>query len=496
MAMSIELPDHFLRLGSHAEKEYFLEHEDLYGGFIFNANLVSITTAACSSLAAALGSKPFLIDPWTFVYGLRPELLLVEKESEAGKSLEVKSSYLALAKEYGSPVKQLLTDSAYKKEPNHLQKPEPELFKGEKLQTFADNVLRFERTILEEEMEEDEYFGVAEQVVPDALIAPYFYNASPAWLEVNLALLDASLDSEQRDELPVLPNLCLPRELLKRENRSDLDSVLDAYRERECDGYLLWINDFDEKSLATGDQEILEGFLHAVQALHADGASWVMNMFGGYFSVASLTAGLSAVSHAVGYGEQKSVEPPSGGTPVAKYYFPPLHRRINAESALLMVQEHVGVEEPVAGPTPPSSVDDILERSPDEVSGEERERIERFFSDICDCATCQDVVGRGIEGFQVFAEAQKSDKEDLPDWLKDRKYPTGRAKRKSNLHYLRVRRNEVGQMSELDEATAAGQLRQKAEWFSEAFPYPPEGAGSEHLLRWANALDPTQRDSN
>lgn len=457
--MPLDIPDHFLRLGSHAEKQYFLDDQDLYEGVVFNANLVAITTAACGSLATALqeAGMPLLVDPWTYVFGLESDYLMVERTKDGEKYEDVKSSYAELADIYGDPIYSLIRSEKWQEgiEP----RLSPDAFSTQQVRDFTDNVLRFQRFALQEEMEEDEYFAPETVIEPDALIAPYFYiddsEDTRDWLDLNLNLLDAAIESEVARGLPVVPLICVSGNAIHQLNWDTLDEWLNRYRQRECEGYFLWISDFDETEAST---PVLRGFLHAIDVLRGDDDATVMNMFGGYFSVSSLRFGLGAFSHSVGYGENKDVVPPSGGVPVAKYYFRPLHKRIEAEDALEMVTQLYS------------------------------DGVGDFYDSICDCVICERQVEDGIKGFAAYAESQKSDKENLPEWLKDREYPTGDARRLNNKHYLRTRQAELREIYQADVAAIPDLIGEDLEWYQEHFTSPPFPR-ARHLQRWREVLD-------
>lgn len=466
-------PSHFLRLGSHAEKQYFLDQTELYDGIIFNANLVAITTAACASLASTLRekNKALLLDPWTYVYGLEGRYLLIEKSTNGETERYVKSSYAKLADVYGEPVSSAMR--SLDEEPYPHARLTPSQFEG-KIQAFTNRVLAYERTSLREEMEEDAYFGEeAELLRPDALIPPYFYASGEEWLDLNLRCLDASLKSEEREGLPIVPVICIPHELLASISRRQLIEWLERYRGRDCDGFVLWVSGFDETFRSVG---ILEGFLDAVQTLCNDEKDRpVINAYGGYFSVAAMSAGLSGFSHSVGYGESKEAEPPSGGPPAPKYYFRPMHTRIEAETAVYVVQDRFG------------------KRKDEEGSVVREEDLDGFYQHVCDCVVCQQLVEDGLEGFADYAEAEKSDKPNLPPHIRDRKYATGRAKRLNNEHYLHARQQEIDSLEGLSRDEAASELWDGYQGFEETFGHVPEHS-STHLSRWAEALAPPRED--
>src|SRR5436190_5396592 len=71
--MSVLPPKVYLRLGSHAEKDYFEKAGKAADGVILGANLVESTPGATASLVVKLGSDKMLgsyyIDPMTYAFG-------------------------------------------------------------------------------------------------------------------------------------------------------------------------------------------------------------------------------------------------------------------------------------------------------------------------------------------------------------------------------------------------------------------------------------------
>ena len=92
--MPINRPEIILRLGSHAEKEYFLKTSPLYDGVIIGANLLESTPGATSSLLLKIKKmgKKVYIDPITYSFGLDTKKYLqttrYSKKTKITKTIE------------------------------------------------------------------------------------------------------------------------------------------------------------------------------------------------------------------------------------------------------------------------------------------------------------------------------------------------------------------------------------------------------------------------
>jgi hypothetical protein len=113
-------PEIHLRIGSHAEKEYFEKMVKRFDGLTVGANLVEVTPGATASLLVKLCSDskgvPYLIDPMTYAFGSyvdpatgqsRTDLDWIKSDQKVkgqkGKSVrKVKSSYQKLAEAFGT----------------------------------------------------------------------------------------------------------------------------------------------------------------------------------------------------------------------------------------------------------------------------------------------------------------------------------------------------------------------------------------------------------
>src|SRR6266404_7800641 len=95
---------HILRMGTHAERDYFLRGRSLFDNVIVNANLAEATRDATAVLLVRL-KRPYLIDPITYVFSLDPTLLRSStqpKDSTARR--RPRSTFQALADAYALPI--------------------------------------------------------------------------------------------------------------------------------------------------------------------------------------------------------------------------------------------------------------------------------------------------------------------------------------------------------------------------------------------------------
>src|SRR5207245_6203796 len=97
---------HYIRLGTHAEKEYLGRGKPLFDGLALNANLVEATRSALAIFAITLG-KPFVIDPVTYAFALDPMLLLTTSKKPSQRP-QMRGTFKALADQYAVPLKETL----------------------------------------------------------------------------------------------------------------------------------------------------------------------------------------------------------------------------------------------------------------------------------------------------------------------------------------------------------------------------------------------------
>jgi len=328
-------PEQLLRLGTHAEKKFFAERQDLFDVVVFNANLVEYSAGAVASFAiGTLEAKPFFIDPITHAFAQSPRHIMRWKEEDGERSLVVKLSIKGLAKRYGRVI-QRKVEQRRAVTPSDFQDASDR-------EQLCKAVVDFQKGRLYEALEEDRKYLDEERVGPALVIAPYFYMDTISlrqWLPTNADLVSIVVRSGQ--PVPVFAEIVIDKRLL--EDREAIDDIVATYEPLQCNGFLIWISDFSEHAAS---RLTLRRFRDLVSRLGAGGRP-VYNLYGGYFSALLAFDGqLSGFCHGPGYGEERNVVPVGGGIPRPKYYFTPLHRRfLHRRIELFLVQEEWTAEQ-------------------------------------------------------------------------------------------------------------------------------------------------------
>lgn len=356
---------HWVRYGIAPDQKYFLDEFALdYDQIVIGANMVAHMPAAISTFVTQKAMKPFIIDPQTHAFQHDVENLLSTSKKSSG---ELKNSWRGLVKSYGPPLDVLSDDEPRPLSPTDLKDQAV-------LEGFCERVILFQRDAIKGEMEkgkDSKYLKfLAKRAgtpggtsAPALLIAPYFFMGGPGtneWARVNLRCLKASLSfcKQQRIDTPVAAQVVISKDLL---TDSEFDRIFDYYRESGVRYFLLWIDNFQEQRASLNQ---LERLIELVKLLARDGAQ-VVNLYGGFFSVAQARVGdlqdkLCAVCHGLEHSESKPVVPVSGGIPVAKFYSNNLHYRLPPRVAY------------------------------QEISAKEAlDSVTKYFADICDCAECR-----------------------------------------------------------------------------------------------------------
>ncbi len=385
--------------------------------------------------------KPYRIDPWTYVFGLRPALLKAERINKKTdeRNFKVKDAYIKLAEKYSWPEKALVGEVPVT--PNDFSN-------RTRLERFCNGVLSFQKNFVQNEFEGDTVFSDGENTKPFALLAPYFYAPDREWLGVNRKLIQKSIEIAKGMEMPLFGVVFCPIDILH--DKAFLEQVLIYVKDLDVSGFCIWISGMDEHSLSTTD---IIAFAEIVKALSKiNGGIPVINLYGGYLSAILRHIGLKSFSHGIGYGEDKEVEPVIGGLPSARFYIPPLHERFLFGEVWLLVNDFNSA---------------------------------RYYDEICQCKTCKEEIGKDFRNFRVkFLDMKPSSKAEPGSRAANRLYATGDAVRLSRLHFLKARDNEIKGVdkSTLDEIV--DHLSKEHNKYSKLMGAPAIG----YLKRWSGAL--------
>jgi hypothetical protein len=446
---------HLVRYGTAADQKYLLgDFLGTYDQLVINANMVAHMPSALASLVTQkMQRKPFFIDPQTHAFQHGPSHL------ESSTTGEIKRSIRDLVQAYGAPIERPVLERG--------EAVLPADFAPDDVQDgFCDRVLDFQESRLHAEVKDSEvskYYefleeeGIAEglgAVRPSLLVAPYFYleaRNAQRWLPVNEALAERSIAKGVNRGLPVAVQVVISRDVLA--TRRVLEAVVNHYSRIAPAAFLVWVSDMAEDDTSEG---VLTGFIDLVRALGASAP--VINLYGGYFSIALMRTGkvpeLAAVTHSLEYGESRDVVPVGGGIPVAKFYLPKIHSRLATRDALRAIR----------------------------VLGGFASR-ETFLGTICPCAECQSIIGNDPErDFATYGVTVTKSVKGRGGRLVAREYPTTGTKEHCVRHYMWAKEREYADAVSVESVVA--DLRDA---YSQLARVLPDSVA--HCEVWANVLD-------
>jgi hypothetical protein len=430
---------HVIRLGTHAEKDYFLRATDWYDEILINANLLDGTASSTSYLAFSLGrrNKGFFVDPVTYAFALDPAYVMSQ---DAQGRWRFKRTFLSLAKQYGLIEQD--SDQIHRLELSILK--EDQAFQ----RSFCQSVLAYQQSKMRETLEADADF-IADNIptmVPTRLIAPYFYLSDDEWISVNADLAQTSTEiAREQLHSGVWALICFDGLLL--DQKDVVDKISKRYGALPCDGYGLWLTDFDEQKATLSQIQGLARLVTSLKERNPDAG--IIDMYGGYFAALLSSLGMDGISHGVGYGERRDIVPVvGGGPPQAKYYLPAIHEEI-------YIHELVPLTRNLS--------------------------LQQFQDDICQCVICQGLLHTGVQGLlNQFLDTVRriSSKGGYRD------YPSPTVHRLTRFHFMHNRHMELRQLLTSD-------LRQSAQSLAEAYErFGPELGHSRlmFLQTWRQAL--------
>ena len=450
-------PAVILRLGSHAEKEYFLKTVTFWDGLIVGANLLEAAPGATASLilkfAGEKNNVPYYIDPMTYAFGTyfengetqtnldwikSDQKVKVNSTADPPTKLierRYKRSYRNLAYEFGGPVVTAINTDAGIAALDDSQ-----------IKQLCDAVVNYQASRVRREFEVDsEYKGIADLIpLPAAAFAPYFY-IDPNQAKDGFTLFSrcAQTAASVKIDIPIHAVLCTDVSTLSMP--TFLKEAEALIKDSGVAGVWLWFSRFYEER---ADLEQLANLRAFVENLRQKVE--VYNMHGGYLSLAFSRFGLNGVSHGIGYGEQKDVIPVIGqSTPTVRYYLPDLRRRLGVPQ----------IERTLKGIGAVTAAD--------------------FFEKVCGCAICRGVIQTDINNFSAFGDLHYSTKDSR------RKAQTPAAARRCRFHFLLKRLDEQNYVASRSATQLAIDLQAAREkWQTQ----PTIHSSVDHLPRWEAVL--------
>lgn len=438
---------HILRYGTVAEKKYLLKANKAYDYLSINGNSAAFVSSAIAKLITenflTSPEKGYFIDPIT--YAFQRELNLLKSKKKDG-TVEIKKSIKQLIDHYGAPVKSVLNDTPIK--PDDLN--DQDVFSS-----FCERVLDFQYTLVTRHIKEndlekyivyatDDDPTIEERLKPKFLIAPYFFLSYEdgyyaSWLDINIRMVSEAknISAKRYNNCRVFCQLVISKELLR--NPYQIDSIAAKYAGLDCDGITIWVDDFSEFNASN---EEIEGFIRLLKGLKGKP---VYNMYGGYFSILLTHKDiclLTGVSHGLEYGESRKVYPVGGGVPVSKYYFYPLHQRLDFKDAYGLMA-NTGVIDSNASDWGNSN---------------------EYFRSICGCDHCKNIISNTMIDFIKFESIGFYEVNRKNTTIR-RKKATGDTKENCLYHFLLCKKQEFSTVARRSISYLLAELDKKMELY-------------------------------
>lgn len=424
---------HILRYGTVAEKVHLEKAFSAFDYLSINGNTAAYVSNAIAKFIVekffSNKDKGYFIDPITYAFQNKIELLFSKPKTT--NEYSIKKSIAKLIEIYGLSMGRIeqripLVPGDFG---NSIDKD-----------GFVDRILSFQYNLVYKHVQEQDLQKYLDYVAPGQsanipqlrpkfLIAPYFYLDKQApyweeWLSLNIELANISIAQSKQNcnNLPVFAQVVLNKSIIT--DLSSLNKVVQAYSTLNCEGYTIWIDDLNEHEAT---REELTGFVALLKGLPRKP---IYNMYGGYFSIllthksASL---LSGVSHGLEYGESRMVYPVGGGIPVSKYYFLPLHQRLDFTKAFYLLKYAK-----------------VLDTNVENWGGSDK-----YYSDICGCAQCKTIIGKEMINFMEF-ESKEFYEIHRKNQVLRRKKASSDTKQNCLYHYLLCKKMEFLQVKRKD----------------------------------------------
>jgi hypothetical protein len=460
---------HVLRYGTVAEKAHLEKTISAYDYLSINGNTAAYVSSAIAKFVVdkffSNLDKGFFIDPIT--YAFQNEIHLLKSKSKTTGEEKIKKSVEKLVEIFKYPADKVLNDTPINAN---------DFLDIQLTQDFCRRVLSFQYSIVHEHITKNDLSKYLEYVMPDGilgipqlrpkfLIAPYFYLDSQDqylddWLKINIDFINTAVIQAKQDfsSIDVFGQIVISKSVLR--DQTKIRKIVSAYKNLDCSGFTIWVDDLNEHE-ATFEE--LKGFIGLLKAMHNKP---IYNMYGGYFSILlthKKIALLDGVSHGLEYGESRKVYPVGGGIPVSKYYYLPLHQRLDFTKAFYLLVHA-------------KAIDTTLDNwgKPD-----------YYYKEICNCTQCKKVINNDMINFVEF-ESKEFYEIRRNNQVQRRKKASSDTKENCLYHYLLCKKFEFSQVSRksLDDLISDFAIKKKAYIACNAI----QNNELNYLDIWADAL--------
>lgn len=463
---------HILRYGTAADQTHLEDMINTYDILAINGNMVAFMPGAIATfLVSNFINKPnkgYFIDPLTHAFQHNIDFLK-SKKTKKNPNPTIKSSIRKMIEQYDEPVLSIISSE------NVVI---PEDFDDEKIKhTFCENVLKFQLNTVTTQLKEKkmlqylDYGGFTlDAIFPEFLIAPYFYlttNTFDEWCPLNIEMIEKSsaIIEELCEGKPLFAELVISKDVLI--DSSQLKEIINQYGNCSASGIAIWIDDFNEQEIGI---ELLRNYIKLVKDLSNKGKI-VYNLYGGFFSIMLTSSNLNCkdfilngVGHGLEYGESRPVVPVGGGLPTSKYYFYPLHQRLdfNTSYNLLSYLNIIYPTKPQGG------------------------NYKEYEHKICNCPTCLEVLDGNMNNFIKF-ESTEIYTINYKNGPQRRKKASKETKEYCLKHYLYSKNKEFTKVFSLEKKQMVKKLLETYDIYKKSRKLSLEELS--YLKNWAKVLD-------
>lgn len=443
----MDIPGHLLRFGKSSEKKILEMHSDTFESVVINAPSLAYFGKSLSTFVFIKSKgKSFFIDPLTHAFQHPLDKI-------SNNNGNIKPSIEKLISHYGFPLSNIILNLKRPLKPGDMTENETK-------KNFARRVLEFQRKHLFNSLEddfkeyiEDDEFGDMLPSTPIFLVPPYFYMTESnfrQWVPLNREFVEISKNIVG-DEENIFGELVVSKGLLKAlvEDEEIFKEISGIYR--RANGILFWIDEFDEHQANSEFLKIVSRFVKKIKKKYP--GKPLINLYGGYYSQLLLKFGLDGVVHGPEYGESRSVVPVGGGIPIARFYFPGIHKRI-----------------------PSGEVISLL-------TSQDIKKPGTFFKKICSCKVCRTLIKKDVQ--KDFIENYGKTK-PVSFGRGIREFPVQETTDNCLAHYLEVKKIEFDYIEKKELPELLNELEETYRQFENEIWIDEKEI--KHLEHWVDAL--------
>lgn len=371
-----------LRYNTGTDKKAFVAFKDNFDAVIFNATIVAYSGSAVADLVSVYKNQ-YIIDPQTHI--LQHDIFAIMSKNKKTGEYSIKKSVKKYLEQLPETILKIIEG-----ENRHLSIEEIYAI----LEELVCSVYQFETNYVNSFIKEKEYDKYLKYAnvgpIPKVIIAPYFMlkkdmdnNTVDSFLDLNKKCIEKFIEfsSTQNVDYPIAAQLVLDKDVLDDSNF--ISKIKDIYNISGYEYIFIWINDFSTWECNREGKVSFHNLINELNSIHKK----PLMAYGGYDSIllshSEVKTRLYGVAQSVGYGETRAITPVGGGLPVNKYYFGPLHNRMRFDEALTILMNT-------------GYFDDDKNNY---------EHAKDYYSNICDCETCKELIQNDIDNFKIYNES-------------------------------------------------------------------------------------------